>query len=120
MLIAELIHSCSHESIAHAALMSIGPDYHRRVGAVAQSFGQSAAAFAAARVSEFARKAGEEKWTAIARVMSGEDMPLLSGLRYILDPHLPHYAARRCPVAVGGHTYWMKPDCRPEGLHPAC
>ena len=88
MLIAELINSCSHERIAQAALMSIGPDFYKRVDAVARRLDQSSGTYAAARVSEFAKRADGVQWSAVAKAMSGQDMPVLSGLRYILETNL--------------------------------
>jgi len=119
MLIAELIHSCSHERVAHAALQSIGVDFHRKVDAVARRSGQTGAAFAAARVSEFARKADVAQWSGIANAMSGKDMPVLSGLRYILEPHLAAAHARG-GVQVNGHEYWITPACGAHELRPEC
>lgn len=119
MLIAELIHSCSHERVAYAALQSIGADFHRKVDAAARRSGQTGAAFAAARVSEFARKADVGQWSGIANAMSGKDMPVLSGLRYILEPHLAA-GLSRSGVQINGHDYWITPACGSAELRPEC
>jgi hypothetical protein len=119
MLIAELIHSCSHERVAHAALLSIGADFHRKVNALARISGQTGAAFAVARVSEFALKADVAQWSGIASAMSGKDMPVLSGLRYILEPHLAAAHARG-GAQINGHEYWITPAYGSAELRPEC
>ncbi len=85
-LIAEVVHSCSHEKVAHAAVASIGSDFAGRVEATATTYGLSMGAFAARTVSQFGRTCGGEEKQALRRLMKGADQPILIALEHILRP----------------------------------
>lgn len=85
MLRKELIHSCSYPVIADAALRSLGCDLRNRVAETASLSGKAPGAYAAALVSEFAELATARQWRSVQAVMSGDDTPLLTGFRYIVE-----------------------------------
>lgn len=88
MLVTDLIHSCSNEMVAQAALMSIGGRFAERVRIAAQEKGLSVGRFVAAVVRDFARKADENVREALRERIIGDDQPLLTGLRALIEPAL--------------------------------
>lgn len=88
MLVSDLIHSCSNEMVAQAALMSIGGRFAERVRNAAQEKGVSVGRFVVAVVSDFARRADDEVRDALRERMHGDDQPLLTGLRALIEPVL--------------------------------
>ena len=88
MSIEEIVHTCSHEKVAQAAVASLGFDFASRVRTEAESHGIAMGTFVARVVLEFgaAADAGERK--AVYRAMDRADQPLLSGLRFILEGRL--------------------------------
>ena len=88
MLVAELIRSCSHAKVAEAAIHSIGPDLVREVGLRAQERGLDAGAYVAQSVQGFAVAARPHDWRRLAARIQGVDMPILTGLVYILERSL--------------------------------
>jgi len=117
MLVSDLIHSCSNEMVAQAALMSIGGRFSERVRIAAQEKGVSVGRYVAAVVSDFARRADEEVREALRERIHGDDQPLLTGLRALIEPVLDVSAvafenelsfARSVPVGqncTGVHQY---------------
>lgn len=110
MLVTDLIHSCSNEMVAHAALLSIGGRFAERVRIAAQEKGVSAGRFVAAVVRDFARRADDGVREALRERMTGDDQPLLTGLRALIEPALEDSAvsfddefamARAMPVGQG-------------------
>jgi hypothetical protein len=85
MLRAELIKSCTHEKVAEAAVRSIGDEFCSRVSLLARVSGQSTGAYVADIVGRFAEDAGESDWESLAKAVSGSDMPILCGLRWIVE-----------------------------------
>jgi hypothetical protein len=85
-LIAEIIHTCSHEKVAHAAVASMGSDFATKVGVTAGANGLSIGAFTARAVREFEKVGGEHEKQALQRAMNGSDQPILAGLAHILEP----------------------------------
>jgi hypothetical protein len=88
MLVSDLIHSCSNEHVAQAALMSIGGRFAERVHVVAQEKGLNVGRFVAAIVCDFARRADDGVLEALREKILGSDQPLLKGLRAVLEPAL--------------------------------
>jgi hypothetical protein len=88
MLVADLIHSCSNEMVAQAALSCIGGRFAERVRTAAQEKGMSVGRFVAAVVRNFARRADEGVRDALRERINGVDQPLLMGLRAVLEPAL--------------------------------
>ena len=85
-LIAEIIHTCSHEEVAQAAVASMGADFAGKVGATADAYGLSIGAFTARTVREFEKSVGEEEKRALRAIMDRTDQPILTGLQHILLP----------------------------------
>ncbi|MCI0600289.1 MAG: hypothetical protein L0Y60_12355 [Beijerinckiaceae bacterium] len=85
-LIAEIIHTCSHEKVAHAAVASMGSSFAGKVGATAGARGLSIGAFTARAVREFGEISGEDEKQAIRTAIEGSDQPILTGLQHILWP----------------------------------
>jgi hypothetical protein len=85
-LIAEIIHTCSHEKVAQAAVASLGSEFAGRVGVTAETFGLSVGAFAARAVREFEKSVGEQEKKALRAIMDRTDQPILTGLQAILQP----------------------------------
>ncbi len=85
MLIEEIIRSCRSESVARAAVASIGPIFARDVEAVAVRRGMSVGGFAARSVERFARSGGEAEMRALVAVMDESQEPILAGLHRILS-----------------------------------
>lgn len=85
IVLAELIRSCSHEKVADAALASIGLGFQRKIASVARADGLSSGAYAASVVRAFARAASERDWSELAARIEGADMPILTGLRHIVE-----------------------------------
>jgi hypothetical protein len=85
-LIAEIIHTCSHEKVAQAAVASMGADFAGRVGATAGAYGLSIGAFTARAVRDFERRVGEQEKQALRALMHHADQPILTGLQHILQP----------------------------------
>ncbi len=88
MLVADLIHSCSNEMVAQAALSCIGGRFAERVRVAAQEKGMSVGRFVSVVVRDFARRADEAVREALRERITGDDQPLLSGLRAVLEPVL--------------------------------
>ncbi len=88
MLIADLIHSCSNEKVALAAVSCIGGQFADRVQRVASKKGLDAGRFVANVVRTFARRADDEARAALFTKVAGTDQPLLKGLRHVVEPAL--------------------------------
>ncbi len=85
-LIAEVVHSCSNEKVAHAAVTSIGSEFAGKVRATASTHGMSIGAFTARTVLQFERSCGGEEKQALRHKMKGADQPILIALEHILKP----------------------------------
>jgi hypothetical protein len=85
-LIAEIIHTCSHEKVAQAAVSSMGSAFAGKVGVSAGACGLSIGAFTVRAVREFDELSGEVERQAIRKAMDGADQPILTGLQLILSP----------------------------------
>ncbi|WP_374308686.1 hypothetical protein [Methylocella sp.] len=85
-LIAEVVHSCSNEKVAQAAVSSIGSDFAGKVKATATVYGLSMGAFAAHTVEQFGRTCDIEEKRVLRVLMKGTDQPILVALEHILRP----------------------------------
>jgi hypothetical protein len=85
MIEREIVWTCSNPHVARAAVASIGGDFARTFCRDAASRNLTSGLLAARLVREFARHAGDGDWEALDDAIRGADMPILSGLRYILD-----------------------------------
>jgi hypothetical protein len=88
MLITDLIHSCSNEKVAQAALMCIGGRFAERVREVAHGKGMNAGRFVTVVIRDFARRADDGVRESLREKISGSDQPLLNALRAVLEPVL--------------------------------
>jgi hypothetical protein len=85
MIVREILWTCSNPHVARAAVASIGGDFARKFSRDAANRNLSSGLLASRLVGEFARHAGDGDWKALDDAVRGADMPILSGLRYILD-----------------------------------
>jgi hypothetical protein len=88
MQFAEIFRSCSHEKVAEAAVASIGFDFRKTIEEAAARRGTSTGGLAVACVRDFASSADERDWQALERKLKHADMPVLDGLRHILETTL--------------------------------
>jgi hypothetical protein len=88
VLIDEIVHTCSNEKVAHAAVASLGFTFASRVKSAADLHGVSIGAFAARAVREFAEEAQLPERRAVDRAMQKADQPILRGLQTILEKEL--------------------------------
>lgn len=85
MLRCEIIRTCSHEKVAEAAVLSIGPAFRDRVAVLATASGAHPGAFVANLVRRFGDEACDGDREAFARAITGSEMPILDGLRFIVE-----------------------------------
>ncbi|MDO9439584.1 MAG: hypothetical protein Q7T73_01715 [Beijerinckiaceae bacterium] len=88
MLVAELLSTCSHPSIAEAAVKSIGFAFSARVARAAEDDDLPLGEFVARAVMEFRDAASEADWRELSDVCQRQDMPILCGLHHILEAKL--------------------------------
>jgi hypothetical protein len=93
MNVREIVQTCSNPHVAHAAVASIGGDFARRFFQDAESRSLHSGLLAARLVQDFERRAGEGDWRGLDRAIHGAEMPVLCGLRHILE---------RAPKLKGG------------------
>jgi hypothetical protein len=103
MLTADLIHSCSNDKVAQAALACIGGCFAERVRVAAQQKGVSVGRFVVFAVRDFARRADEAAHEALRAKIVGDDQPLLKGLREVLESALESDPAFVEEETVGSH-----------------
>lgn len=85
MLIADLIHSCSNEKVAEAALCCLGGRFAENVNVIAREKGVSPGFFVVAIVREFDCNADASTRESLREKITGDDQPLLEGLRTLLE-----------------------------------
>jgi hypothetical protein len=85
MLIADLIHSCSNEKVAEAALCCLGGRFAENVNVAARDKGMSAGAFVVAVVQNFSCQADAATRESLREKIVCDDHPLLEGLRTLLE-----------------------------------
>ena len=88
MIVHEIVVTCSNPHIARAAVASIGGDFAQRFSRDARTRNLSSGHLASRLVRQFARNADVSDWESIDEAARGSDMPILSGLRYILEQSL--------------------------------
>ena len=126
MLIADILNSCGNESVAEAAVVSIGGEFAQRLGALAKRCDLSVGTLAGKLVRRFAIDAAERDWRQVLAAMDGSDMPLLSGLRAIitaamLKPATAVYLATLASEAGDAEPVWtVGPNMAVEMLCPHC
>lgn len=85
MIYREIVHTCSHPAVARAAVDSIGGEFARKFAFEASRRRMTSGALAADLVRSFAAGADELDWQQVSAVASESDLPILSGLRHILE-----------------------------------
>ena len=98
MIVQEIVATCSNPHVACAAVASIGGDFARRFSRDAAKRNLSSGHLASRLVRDFARAADDRVWDEVDEATRGVDMPLLSGLRVILERRLE--AEREEPLAT--------------------
>jgi hypothetical protein len=88
MSIDEIVHTCSNENVARAAVASIGFSFASRIKCAAEGAGVSVGTFTARAVRSFAEVASISGKLEVIRAMSGSDQPILRGLEVILSREL--------------------------------
>lgn len=88
MRTTELFRTCANEHVAAAALACLGAKFERRVAAAARRAGKPAGAFVAALLADYDRKASPRRRKLLELGMFRHDMPLLAGLRHVLETAL--------------------------------
>jgi hypothetical protein len=88
MSIDEIVHTCSNESVARAAVASIGVSFVSRVKSAADLVGLSVGTFTARAVRTFAEEAPANEKRDVLRAMIRADQPILRGLEAILEREL--------------------------------
>ncbi len=93
MLIADILHSCANEHVAEAAVASMGGAFSEAFGAAAERREMGPGALAVLLVRRFASEATERDWRHVTTVIGASDIPVLCGLRVILERMLERSAA---------------------------
>ncbi len=88
MRTTELFRTCANEHVAAAALACLGGKFERRVAAAARRAGKPAGAFVSALLADYDRKASPRRRKLLELGMFRHDMPLLAGLRHVLETAL--------------------------------
>ena len=84
MRLREVIHTCSNEKVAEAALISLGNACATIVAVAAARRGVSQGRFVADVARDFERHTGTCVWAQAEQAMRGADQPVLVGLYVIL------------------------------------
>jgi hypothetical protein len=82
---SELFRSCANEHVAAAALLSLGGALVGRVDVAALPAGLTRGALVASLVAEYDRKASPALRRQLLRAMRRAQMPILAGLRHVLE-----------------------------------
>ncbi len=90
MKLRAVIHSCSNEQVARAALISIGGELAVRVAAEAARREISCGSYVALSVRDFEHDSDLRVWGAAERATDSTEQPILAGLYFILDHCLAH------------------------------
>jgi hypothetical protein len=85
LIYREIVHTCSHPAVARAAVDSIGGDFARKFASEASRRRTTRGALAADLVRSFAAGADELDWQQVSAAARDSDLPILSGLRQLLE-----------------------------------
>ena len=94
MVIQDIMNSCSNEQVAEAAVASIGGTFARRVRETATRRGVRPGALAASAVLRFRSNARATEFEALQQAVAGDDLTLLRGFAFIVEPTLGEAADR--------------------------
>jgi hypothetical protein len=98
MRTAELFRTCSNEHVAAAAVACIGGKFKRRVTAAARRAGVPAGAYVVELLADYDRRASPNSRSFLERDMVRQDMPILAGLRHVVETVLEQEARGSAPV----------------------
>lgn len=85
MLIADLIHSCSNENVAQAALISIGGKLAEQTVTYAKQHNLTVGVLVSSIVRNFDLRSDDAAKIALQNQILGDDQPLLGGLKALLE-----------------------------------
>lgn len=85
MLVSDILHSCGNERVAEAAVISIGGEFADRLRALASRCEITVGDLVGRLVRRFAIEAAEPDWRFVTAAMDGKDLPVLCGLKAIVD-----------------------------------
>jgi len=109
MLIKELVRTCSDRHVAHGAVRSLGGEFFARIENAATEHGVGVGEFVSETVRHFRRSASEADWMELVRATAGRDIPILCGLRHILEKSLadsvPGYVEPGVAIAPEAHSF---------------
>jgi len=111
--IEEIVHTCSNEKVAQAAVASLGIAFASRIKSAAEFRGITIGAFAAKVVRAFGADAQACDRRAIDRAMYRSDQPILRGLEIILERGLEESS----PI---GPSKWARGDFRHAAASFGC
>lgn len=97
MLIKELVNTCSDPHVARGAVRSLGAEFFVKIEALANEHGLGVGEFVADTVQHFRRCATETDWIELSRATAGRDIPILCGLKHILEK----VVANDAPAIIG-------------------
>ena len=109
MIVREIVSTCSNPHVARAAVASIGGDFARRFSRDAADRNLSSGHLASRLVRDFARGADRRVWNEVDEATRGADMPILLGLRVILERSLE---ANASPEGQGWRASGPAAACR--------
>lgn len=112
LLIRDMIHSCSNDEVAYAAIVCIGGEFVERVDAAARAREMPVGRFVAALVRNFATGAKQEQFVILQRAVAGSDQPILSGLRHVVERSLQNDV----PSQPRNFSFVSRPDIGKGGL----
>ena len=122
MLIADILHSCSNERVAEAAVDSIGGDFAHRVRLLAARCDMPVGLLVGRLVRRFAADAHERDWRQVTLAIFGDDQPVLAGLRAVVEAmmRIPavtrHLATLASEASQDGPVWTVSPDMEIEVL----
>jgi hypothetical protein len=95
MIAHEIVSTCSNPDVARAAVASIGGDFAGWFKDEAARRNVTSGQLAATVVREFGRSAHDVEWRSLGEAIRGSDMPILSGLQFILERQGPEKGRAR-------------------------
>jgi hypothetical protein len=109
--IEEILHTCSNEKIAQAAVLSLGFDFASRVRSAAEGHGITTGVLVAGIIRDFGKTADADDRRLVTRTMEKTDQPLLVGLRFIVDAYLRANRATADSEWPIGAMLRSRPEC---------
>jgi hypothetical protein len=108
MIVREIVTTCSNPEVARAAVASIGGDFGHRVAREAAQRGFSSGELASRLVRDFARSADEPEWMGLEEAVCGAELPILAGLRFIIEHGLIEASEPSVAGLVADAARWRR------------